>query len=285
MIFDRIAPESLTVVEGCRYGRFAAITHDQYMGKALQRYGEYSESEVQLWRQLLAATPNAIVADVGANIGCHTVALASIVPQGRVVAFEPLRWLYQLALTNATLNACRNVDVVHAAVGAERGQITVPAIDYTHDGNYGGVPLKQFSTGYPVPLVRLDDVLPVVHFIKADVEGMESEVLKGAERLIRECRPILYVEANPEDGYPMKEGPTQLAMIRQLQGYGYTVWWHLAPHHNSANVRGADPADEHEREVVSFNLLAIASEVNAVIDGSDPLPPCDPPTPSEEIAP
>jgi FkbM family methyltransferase len=282
MIFDRLSPAALTVTTGCRYGQFLVLAEDAYMGRALIRYGEYSESEVDLWRSLLAAQPNAIVADVGANIGAHTVALASLVPQGRVVAFEPMRWLYQMALTNATLNACTNVDVVNAAVGSEKGSIKVPAVDFTVAGNFGGVPLRRYDHGYPVPLVRLDDVLPVCHFIKADVEGMESEVLKGAERLIAQCRPVLYVEANPEDGHPAQTSPSQLAMIAQLQGYGYHVWWHLAPHHNPANVRGADPDPDHEG-VVSYNLLALPSEVPTDI-GADPLPRVEAPTPSEEIA-
>lgn len=282
MIFDRITPQALTLVEAARYGTFLVLARDRYMGRALHRYGEYSESEVQLWRQLLAGRPDAIVADVGANVGCHTLAFASLVPQGRVIAFEPLRWLYQMCLTNATLNAAGHVSVLNAAAGDAPGQITVPAIDYTADGNYGGVPLGGFTQGYPVPVVRLDDVLQRVDLIKADVEGMEAAVLRGAERLIRECRPILYVEANPEEGHDPLRGPGQLAMIRQLQGYGYTVWWHLAPHFNPDNVRGAPALDEHEANVVSYNLLAIPSEASAVIEGSDPLPPLDPPTPSEE---
>ena len=38
---------------------------------------------------------------------------------------------------------------------------------------------------------------PPVDFIKVDVEGYELEVVKGAQRLIRSCRPTLFVEVHP----------------------------------------------------------------------------------------
>ncbi len=47
-----------------------------------------------------------------------------------------------------------------------------------------------------MPIVRLDDVYDrdTLKLIKIDVEGMELEVMKGAERIISTLRPILYVE-------------------------------------------------------------------------------------------
>lgn len=272
MIRDKVDPSKITVVP-TRYGRMMVLSNDRYMGAAMIRHGEYSESEVDLWRQLLPT--HAIVADVGANIGAHTVALATLVPDGEVYAFEPLPFLYKVMVGNVALNGLTNVKPVPVAVGAAPGSLTVPALDYTRDGNYGGLNLEGHAIGNQVPVMTLDDILPVCHFIKADVEGMELAVLQGAQRIIRECRPGLYLENNP--------GEDQDTLIRYVQGLGYDVWWHYAPHYNPNNVNGAEAADDHERSVVSFNILCLPSEGNNVIEGMEYVPPLEntPPPPVE----
>ncbi|CAK8994979.1 unnamed protein product [Durusdinium trenchii] len=49
--------------------------------------------------------PGDVAIDVGANLGCYTVALAEAVgPRGHVIAFEPFRWLHQLVVANVAIN-------------------------------------------------------------------------------------------------------------------------------------------------------------------------------------
>ena len=46
-----------------------------------------------------------------------------------------------------------------------------------------------------VPLVTIDYLaLKACRFIKADVEGMELDVILGAQETIKRCRPLLYLE-------------------------------------------------------------------------------------------
>src|SRR5450631_2087253 len=65
----------------CRYGWM--LFHGPFIGKCFELYGEYSEAEVALMRQLVRLGDQVI--DVGANIGDLTLPLAQMVgPAGRV---------------------------------------------------------------------------------------------------------------------------------------------------------------------------------------------------------
>jgi FkbM family methyltransferase len=260
VIRDKADASKVVIVAPTRYGRMMVLSNDRYMGAAFTTFGEYSESEVALWRQLIP--DGAICVDAGANIGAHTVALAALVPNGLVVAFEPLRFMYHMLAGNVALNALTNVMTYHAALGATPGVIYVPGFDYTADNNYGGIALGGFAQGNPVPQITLDSVgLPRLDFLKADVEGMEQAVLEGAATLIAMHRPCLYLENNP--------GDKQQALIDYVHGLDYDIWWHRAPLFNPDNFAGVTTTDDHTLHVVSHNILCLPREGQHDIQGLD----------------
>ena len=61
--------------------------NDSYIGKSIKEYGEWSQGEIDLLKQILM--PTDVVIEVGSNIGSHTLAIAKTVNQGSVFAFEP----------------------------------------------------------------------------------------------------------------------------------------------------------------------------------------------------
>lgn len=246
-------PASAIQESDTRYGRLLHLRRDRYLGHALATYGEYSEAEVDLWRELFAAITPRVLVDAGANIGIHTVALAHLAPQAVIVAVEPLHRLYYMLCANVVRTGCSRVYALQAALGAEAGTIPVPSLRYAEADNYGGVSLAEAETApwrthaLHVPQLRLDDLLPRVDFVKADVEGMELAVLQGATRLLQ-TQPVLYLEANP--------GPTRGPLLRYLIEHDYAVWWHTPPHHREPNWRGV-PVAPADAQIVSLNLLAV----------------------------
>lgn len=59
-----------------------------------------------------------------------------------------------------------------------------------------------------VPCTTLDNFIqanPEPSLVKMDVEGAESEVLKGADRLFRICRPYLLCEIHDEQNASFAE--------------------------------------------------------------------------------
>jgi hypothetical protein len=61
------------------------------IGRSLYRTGSFEAAEIALIARILRAGPAGAPAilDVGANIGVHSIALCSLFPDARVVAFEP----------------------------------------------------------------------------------------------------------------------------------------------------------------------------------------------------
>ena len=99
--------------------------------------------------------------------------------------------------------------------------------------------------------------LPVCHLIKIDVEGMEREVLQGAEQTIRRFRPVLYMENDrPEHS---------AALIRQVLDLGYRLYWHLPPLFNPQNYFGV--AENVFGKIVSVNMLGLPASVPQEVHG------------------
>jgi len=233
----------------CRHGVMLYNIRDQYVGGSLDRYGEFSELEAQLFSGLIK--PGMLVVEVGANIGAHTVHLAKLVGEnGGVVALEPQRVIFQMLCANLALNGVENTDAKCLAVGAAPGEIVVPRVDYRSGGNFGGISLGA-DDGDVVEMIALDNLmLPACHMIKIDVEGMEKPVLDGARETIARFRPFLYVE----DDRPDKHAE----LIATLFDLGYRAWWHLPWLFNPENLAG--DSENIFPNITSFNLICLPRE-------------------------
>jgi FkbM family methyltransferase len=231
-----------------RDGYFLYNRNDHYIGRSIEQYGEFSALEMKLFGQL--CNPGSVVIEIGANIGAHTVGLARLVgSQGRVLAFEPQRLPFQTLCANIALNSLDNVDCFWAAVGSQDGYINVPDLNPRKEYNFGGVTLVGSQSGSRVACLTLDQylTLPKVDVIKIDVEGMEAEVLRGGERLLKHFKPVLYVE---NDRLEKSEGLNHL-----IASFDYRMYWHCPPLFNPDNFF-ANKENSYPN-VVSANMLCL----------------------------
>ena len=98
------------VVKG-KYGYVVFNKNDRFIGQSIEKYGDYCEHEVALFKQI--CHPGNVVIDVGASIGPHTLALSRLVGNGgRVYAFEPQRIVFQTLCANIALNSITNVELL-----------------------------------------------------------------------------------------------------------------------------------------------------------------------------
>jgi FkbM family methyltransferase len=235
------SPKQSTDICTYKHGRLIYFPGDPYMGKFLSEHGEYSEGEVDLFRQILQ--PDDCVIEVGANIGCHTIPLARMCRS--VIAIEPQTTLFNTLCGNLALNDISNVQAINAAAGSEVGSCVVPIVDYQALGvNFGGISmLPAGSSGQKITMMMLVDLRHLVtnlKLIKADVEGMEWNVLMGAWPLISEHRPYLYLEDDREDKRERLH-----ALLREMN---YRIYQHHPPYvigHNN---------------LVSLNLFCVPEE-------------------------
>jgi FkbM family methyltransferase len=222
------------VVIATEQGSFIVNRSDLGVGAQLFASGAYDPDEIALFRGLVGSLgrQDAVVLDIGANIGIHAVSFADMVgPQGRVHAFEAQRIVFNMLAGNVALNSIENVYCHHVAVGAAPGRIAIPQFDYGRPLSFGSVEfgpeqlekIGQARGNDPkriehVAVVTVDGMnLPAVHVMKIDVEGMELDVLTGAAQTIRRDNPIIYVEYLKGD---------RKALVSWLLAAGYRVFTH-----------------------------------------------------------
>jgi FkbM family methyltransferase len=242
----------MRVLAQTKYGQMLVNELDQYVGKSLLLYGEFSAGEQALFAHLIQ--PGWVVIDIGANIGAHTLWFSKIVgPDGMVIAYEPQRLVFQMLCANMALNQVNNVFCRQAAIGAVDNVIQIGSLDPDQNNNFGGIPLEAMPGGETVPVERLNTPC---HFIKIDVEGMEQEVLLGAARMIEQWRPWLYVE---NDRIERSDD-----LIKQIRDMGYTPYWHITSMYNVENFRHIP--ENIFGDIASINMLCAppGSEVSGM---------------------
>ncbi|MBN1760537.1 MAG: FkbM family methyltransferase [Chitinispirillaceae bacterium] len=149
--------------------------------------------------------PDAVVLDVGANIGSMTLLFANYCPQGKVFAFEPTHYAFQKLQANLERNpllAQRVVAVntfVSDRVSDHPGLQVCSSWKLNGDSPchalHGGIVMssdKVASTTLDHFLAETE--LQRVDLIKIDTDGFEYDVLEGARHLIEMFRPYIIFE-------------------------------------------------------------------------------------------
>ena len=148
--------------------------------------------------------PGMVFYDLGANIGLFTLLAARLVGiSGKVFSFEPDPEISVRLRRNIERNGFQNVTVVEMGAWSASGQVNfVTADPASPDRGVGKfVSGEDAPSGTPIRCVSLDDFMlsaPAPDAIKCDVEGAETEVLRGAEKLLGMHRPWIICEMHSE---------------------------------------------------------------------------------------
>jgi len=162
--------------------------------------------------------PDGVMIDIGGY--CASFTLRHISKFKNFYIFEPFEKNYLSCLENIQLShALNQVQVINAAISDLDGFADfILATDDTHSlinhSNQGG------SSNVNVKTMRLDTFIAKnniafesIRFVKADVEGAELLVLRGASELLEKGSPIILMEANSKS--------EELGLTEFLTHFGY----------------------------------------------------------------
>lgn len=194
--------------------------------------GSFEKRTVSSYRGLIP--PGAVVVDVGANIGAHTLMFAECVgPRGKVYAFEPTSYAFHKLQRNIGNNPSLSPRIVAQQamlVSGERKDGVPPEIYSSWPllpakglhHSHGGAPKKTDGAS----AVSLDEALRSfkvdrVDFVKIDVDGYEFEMIRGAKETISRFKPIILIEFAP--ALADEKGESFELMLQFFLDQGYRV--------------------------------------------------------------
>lgn len=185
-----------------------------YIRLRLWRERRSGERELALLPWLV--DPERLCLDVGANKGVYAEAMSRLCRQ--VHAFEPNPKAFAILRRCAAGNViCEPVALSDRDTEAE---LRIPRSRKGHSNQHGSLSATAVREEYDTIAVRtrrLDSLdLGPVGFIKIDVEGHESSVLRGARETLARNRPNLLIEL--EERHTERPLPE---LVAEVETYGY----------------------------------------------------------------
>lgn len=158
--------------------------------------GRYEQAMQQVLAEHLG--PGKVFYDIGAGIGFYSCLAARL--GATVYAFEPDAQNADLVEKHAELNKLSgNLKVVRMAASSKSGPVNLrpPAASRLTSHANSVVVEEACEDTIQIESVRLDEFAneyPRPTLCKLDVEGHESEVLKGSDSVFRSVRPLVLCE-------------------------------------------------------------------------------------------
>ncbi len=161
--------------------------------------GVLDEKESQFLKYFIKE--DSTVLDIGANYGHYSVDMSKICSNGKVYAFEPVPFTFQVLEKIISHFKLDLVELYHAAVSSREGEITMtlPLLDYGAPNT--GVAFIGEEKGEKLEHVMVKtmniDSLSLegqLDFIKIDIEGHEPEAFQGMEKTLRKHNPVILIE-------------------------------------------------------------------------------------------
>lgn len=167
-----------------------------------------------------------VAVDVGAHVGLFSWQMAQDFAQ--VHAFEPMSEHRECWVANMGTGVER-ATLYPFALGEAPGMVRVVTRTPGSSGDTGIDPDAERSSlraavgdvGEECELRTLDSFeLQHVDFLKADCEGFELFVMRGAIETLKRCKPCIMVEQKPETGGAQRYGVGVIDAVKFLESLG-----------------------------------------------------------------
>jgi FkbM family methyltransferase len=168
---------------------------------------------------------DAVILDIGANIGWYSLLFSKRLPQSKVYSFEPIQDTYKYLMTNITLNNATNVFPFNIGLSEKEGSSTYY---YFPGGSVLASEKNLIHCPKAQETVCKVDVLDKfiashkidkIDLIKCDVEGAELSVIKGGLHSIKKFLPIIFIELFERWAVQFDYHPNDVIRILNEAGY------------------------------------------------------------------
>lgn len=171
--------------------------------------------EIDILEELKNYIPkNAVILDIGANIGNHTIYFAKRCNALKVYSFEPIHETFNILKKNIEINNIGNIVELYNLGLSDKNTMgdilkysmhNIGATKITHNIN-GNLKLNKLDN------INIDE--DRIDFIKIDVEGHEINLLRGAENTLSKYKPSIFIEV-------FDENKSNIFSILENLGYKY----------------------------------------------------------------
>jgi len=192
------------------------------------------QSAMRRLARMLACYKVSVVLDVGANVGQFASELRLSGYRGRIISFEPIlrahrrlirkaagdpNWTVASRMAIGNCNGNVNLHVAGDSVSSSVLEMLDVLVAAAPDSIYvedESVPMHTLDS-VEAEYVKEQDVL----FLKADVQGYESEVLEGAQKLLPRVAGM-HLELALVPCY--KGQPAFSEVMKRLASWGFSLW-------------------------------------------------------------
>ncbi|NJK58347.1 MAG: FkbM family methyltransferase [Pleurocapsa sp. SU_5_0] len=232
----------------------------QWYDSSPQNQVESLNPEFQFIKQL--TQPGDIVFECGTHHGLTAMLLSKWVgDEGKIVSFEINQHNAAIARKNFELNKINNVILEEKGLGSQKSSQKI-----FNKSNSSVTPSNVISLGWlknfiygtnEVEIIALDDyvktqsILPT--FLKIDVEGYESEVLKGATEVLKTL-PKLEIEIHTEILSRYNTSVEEIFELIDIESYQTWVQW--------SDEEEPQPFDLQQKIDRRVHLFAIPKQEN-----------------------
>jgi len=173
------------------------------------------------------------ILDIGANIGNHSVYFG-VIMQKKVICFEPNPPVFKILKENLKINKV-NFEIYDIGLGSVNDTYSIDDSHFATKNNIGAAKLSKCDGG-AIKVKTLDSIYnnfdlgnnESIIGIKADIEGMESEMLKGAVETLKVYKPDLFLEINDKYNMDKIENILYPLGYQKLYSYAETPVWHFS---------------------------------------------------------
>ncbi len=167
---------------------------------------------------------NAIIFDIGTNIGETLLLFARTNTLGRNYGFEPVPYLYKRAEKNISLNDFSNIILNNIALSNVEEELY---FELPNNFNSGGINMHKQAKKQDMQKVLATTIdtyvtqhqISTIDLIKIDVEGFEMNVLEGGYNSIKKYKPVLFIELSENN--LQSKGSSSKELVQFLISVGY----------------------------------------------------------------